>query len=79
MYKSNGPEYSRMEQVKLVQDNLLKTLLGPFSNTFSQMFICVHGGFIYIVQKWFIYIYMIYIYDIYHIYIYIYKSLLSYS
>ena len=47
MYKSKGPKYSRMEQVKLMEGNLLKILLGPFLNNFFQIFIWVHGGFIY--------------------------------
>ena len=47
MYKSKGPKYSRMEQVKLMEVNLLKILLGPFLNNFFQIFIWVHGGFIY--------------------------------
>ena len=60
MYKLNGPKYSRMEQVKLVEENLLKILLGPFLNTFPQMFICAHGGFTYIAQNRLIYIYISY-------------------
>ena len=30
-------KYSRMDQVKFVEDSLLKFLLGPFLNTLSQM------------------------------------------
>ena len=30
-----GTKYSRMDQVKFVEDNLSKTLLGPFLNTLS--------------------------------------------
>ena len=33
-----GTKYSRMDQVKFVEDSLYKNLLGPFLNTLSHMF-----------------------------------------
>ena len=37
----NGSRYSKMDQVKLVEDSLYKILLGPFLTTLAQIIVMV--------------------------------------